>query len=192
MYRELDNNAEKKDIVMKAVQLCIREKNLNFLSWMQEIKGMPILPVKREIQRNDWLSDYLEEELRNYNFQTTKEFSYNKFSIFGRSRPDFAFFKQGNLWIKAGIIVQTTTEELMNIHLYGTAVELKIDISQDPSNVLPQAFADTVRVSNNLLIDALKVGKIVNCQCSRVLEHCSRDGDLSVLVCLLSLRFVAS
>ena len=43
-----------------------------------------------------------------------------------------------------------TTEEFMNVNLYGTAVEFKIDISQDPSNVLPQAFADTVRVSNNL------------------------------------------
>ena len=33
-----------------------------------------------------------------------------------------------------------TTEEFMNVNLYGTAVEFKIDISQDPSNVLPQAL----------------------------------------------------
>ena len=62
-------------------------------------------------------------------------------------------------WIKAGIIMQ---EELMNINLYGAAVGFKIDISQGFDNVLPQAFADMIRVSNNLLVDAFKSRKIVD------------------------------
>lgn len=118
-----------------------------------------MLHVKKEVQRNDWFIDYLKGELHSLGFHTTQEFSHNKYSIFGKSRSDFAFFKQSDSWIKAGIIMQ---EELMNINLNGAAIEFKMNISQGFDNVLPQAFADMVRVSNNLLIDALRSGKIVD------------------------------
>lgn len=42
----------------------------------------------------------------------------------------------------------------MDVNLYGAALEFKIDILADPSSMLPQAFADMVRVCNDLLIDA--------------------------------------
>ena len=37
-----------------------------------------------------------------------------------------------------------------------------MDISKDYSHVLPQAFADMVRVASNMLIDSLIRGKIVD------------------------------
>ena len=46
--------------------------------------------------------------------------------------------------------------------LCGAAVEFKMGIFQDYENILPQAFADMVRVSNDLLLSGLKTGKIID------------------------------
>ena len=70
-------------------------------------------------------------------------------------RPDLVFYTQSNSWIKVGVIMQPEC-------LYGTAVEFQINISQEPRNVLPQTFVNMIGVSNNLLVDALKSGKIVD------------------------------
>lgn len=52
-------------------------------------------------------------------------------------------------------------QQNMNVSLLRSAIEFKMDI-RDPTRMLPQAFGDMVRVSNNLLIDSLKSGKVVD------------------------------
>ena len=116
-----------------------------------------MLDVKKEVQRNNWLVEFLEKKLDSVGLHTTTEFRNNKFSIFGKSRPDLAFYKESTSWIKAGIIMQED-----QLALCGAAVEFKMGIFQDYENILPQAFADMVRVSNNLLLNDLKTGKIID------------------------------
>ena len=94
-------------------------------------------------------------------FEIRREFPHNSFCIFGKSRPDFAFFKKYNQRIQAGVIIQPVAE-LQEIKMYGTALEFKLDISHDPTRVFPQAFADKIRVANDILIDALRVRKVVD------------------------------
>ena len=160
--RDLCNKIQQSDAVENIADLVegyIKEQRLRFLSWVQDIRGVEILDVKKEVQRNDWFTDFLTQELSGVGLHSTTEFS-NKYSIFGKSRPDFVFYKPNTTsWIKVGIIMQ---QELINIDLYGAAVEFKIDISQDYANYLPQAFANMVRVSNNVLVDGLKSGKVVD------------------------------
>ena len=145
--------------VVEMVERSLTQQRLRILTLIQEIKDIETLDVKKEIQQNDWFTEFLEGELHGLGFLTTKEFPYNKFSIFGRSRPDFAFFKLDDAWIKVGIILQP---EMVNINLYGASAEFKMDLSEDFNHLLPQAFADMVRVASNMLIDSLKRGKVVD------------------------------
>ena len=103
----------------------------------------------------------LEDELDQLNFKTNREFHHNNFSLFGKSRPDFAFFKKDGNWIKAGVIIQPA-RELTEVNMCGAALEFKLDIAHNPQRVYPQAFADMVRVANDLIIDVLSVGKVVD------------------------------
>lgn len=82
-----------------------------------------MLDVKKEVQRNNWLVEFLEKELHSVGLHTTTEFRNNKFSIFGKSRPDLAFYKESTSWIKAGIIMQED-----QLALCGAAVEFKMGI----------------------------------------------------------------
>ena len=51
--------------------------------------------------------------------------------------------------------------ELQEIKMCCGAVEIKLDISNKPKWVYPQAFAE-IRVGHDWLIDALKMGKVVD------------------------------
>lgn len=84
---------------------------------------MDMLDVKKEVQRNDCLVEFLEEELHNVGLHTTTEFHNNNFSIFVKWRPDLAFYKESTSWIKAGIIMQQD-----QLALCGAAFEFKMDI----------------------------------------------------------------
>ena len=159
LYKKFDDGAS---VPKDKVAQCMMEQNLHILSWIQDLRKVDKFEVRRELQINDWVIDVLGNELKKLNFITNKEFSYNEFSIFGRSRPDFAFFKQTGHVIKAGVVIEQSTQEFQGIKLYGTAVEFKIDTSQDCTRFLPQAFADMVRISHNMLIEALKAGKVVD------------------------------
>lgn len=52
------------------------------------------------------MTGLLDKELRLLNIQSTKEFSYNRFSLYRRSKQDFAFSKQYDTWIRVGAIMQ--------------------------------------------------------------------------------------
>ena len=60
-----------------------------------------------------------------------------------------------------GILIQPPSE-LQEIKMYSGALEFKLDIRCEPKRIYPQAFADMVRVAHDILIDALKVGKVVD------------------------------
>ena len=124
---------------------------LHFFTMVQRIRGVEMLDVNKEVQRNDWFTDFLDKELKVFNIQSTKE------SLYGRSRPDFAFFKQNDTWIRVGVIIQPD----MYVNMLGSTVEFKMDIGE-PKRLFPQAFANMVRVANNLVINSLTSGKIVN------------------------------
>ena len=78
-----------------SLQKYITDRNLTFHSWLQELKEIRKLKVDKEIQINDWFLTSLEYELDQLNFKTSREFHHNNFSLFGKSRPDFTFFKKG-------------------------------------------------------------------------------------------------
>ena len=159
----LDSNiVEQEKIVQLTVEQCTMERNLRFLSWLQEIRGIKKLNMDNRIQLNDWLIEQMEVELHNLEFKTTREFSHYTYSIFGKFRPDFVFFKTTHDWIKAGIIMQAI-EELQDVALFGATNKVKLDYAKNKNRILPQAFMDLIKVANNLLIDSLKVGKVVKC-----------------------------
>lgn len=57
---------------------------------------------------------------------------------------------------------QEPARELTEVNMCGVALEFKLDIAHNPQRVYPQAFADMVRVANDLIIDVLSVGKVVD------------------------------
>ena len=61
--------------------------------------------------------------------------------LFGKSRPDFAFYKQIGNELTGGMIIELDS-------LYGSTLEFKKDSSLLK---LAQAFANMVRVANDLL-----------------------------------------
>lgn len=71
----------------------ISQERLKLLVWVHEVRAVNMLDVRKEVQRNDRAG-----------LQIVTEFCYNKFSIFGKSKPDLAFYKESTSWIKAGII----------------------------------------------------------------------------------------
>ena len=93
IVHKLDTIVEKEQIVKLSVQQCVLEQNLQFMRWLNEIRGIKKFSVEKEIQLNDWFTDCMEEELCHLQFQTRRQFSHNNFSIFGKSRPEFAFIK---------------------------------------------------------------------------------------------------
>ena len=148
-------------MIKVSLQKCITDRNLTFHSWLQELKEIRKLKVDKEIQINDWFLTSLEYELDQLNFKTSREFHHNNFSLFGKSRPDFTFFKKDRNWIKAGMIIQPPSE-LTAVNICDAALEFKLDIAHNPQRVYPQAIADMVRVANDLMVDALSVGKVVD------------------------------
>ena len=137
----------------------VKQQRLCLLTLVRDIRGIQAMDVRKEGQRNDFLNQFLEDELEALGLVTVKEFPHNHYSIFGRSKPDLAFYMQRKTWIGVGVVMQ---QEEVNVNLHGAAVEFKMDIPYEHSSLLPQAFANMVRVSNNMVIDALERGKIVD------------------------------
>lgn len=134
---------------------CVKQQRLCLLTLVRDIRGIQAMDVRKEGQRNDFLNQFLEDELKALGLVIIK----NHYSIFGRSRPDLAFYMQEKTWIGVGVVMQ---QEEVNVNLHGAAVEFKMDIPYEHSSLLPQAFANMVQVSNNMVIDALERGKIVD------------------------------
>ena len=152
---------DKKSAAWEVIQECLSEQNGAFIRWLQEVRSIKKMPVNREIQKNDWFIGYLQENLRLHGYQTTTEFHHNKYSIFGKSSPDFCFHKIGESWIKLGVVTQPT-EEMCGVKVDGAAIEFKIHDDDDGVRRLLQAFANMIRASHDLMFDGLKVGKMID------------------------------
>lgn len=118
----------------------------------KEIRNLDPLVPEREIQLNEWAIPALKKELALLGFTSQVTFPHNDYSLFGKSRPDFAFYKQIGNELTGGMIIESDS-------LYGSTLEFKKDSSLLK---LAQAFANMVRVANDLLLDALKRGKVIN------------------------------
>lgn len=102
------------------------QERLKLLAWVHEVRAVDMWDVKKEVQRNNWLVEFLEKELHSVGLHTTTEFRNNKFSIFGKSRPDLAFYKESTSWIKAGIIMQEDNWLCVGLQLSSKWVFFKI------------------------------------------------------------------
>jgi len=161
ILEEVGDGAVTKKVVETSVQQCITNQNLQFLTWLQDIREIKEFNVSKEIQLNEWFLTRLKDELHRLGFVTNQDFVYNEYSIFGRSRPDFSFFKKQNNFLKVGILIQPPCE-LQESKIFSGALEFKLDISNEPKRVYPQAFAEMIRVGHDRLIDSLKLGKVVD------------------------------
>ena len=103
----------------------------------------------------------LRDELHRLDFMTNQDFVYNEYSIFGQSRPDFSFFKKQKNFLKVGILIQPPCE-LQESKVFSGALKFKLDISNEPKRVYPQAFAEMIHVGHDRLIESLKMGKVVD------------------------------
>ena len=121
----------------------------------KEVKGLKQLITDRELQLNDWAVDTLQQELCSLGFSGFVKFPHNAFSLYGNSRPDFAFFKQLGNKVLGGVLMEQETVDT----IYGSTLEFKVEFT---SMKLSQAFANMVRVAHDMLCDALKRGKVVN------------------------------
>lgn len=157
----IDNSKDKKLVVCKVVDQCISEQNSVLIDWLQKMRNIKKMTVNKEIQKNDWFIEYLQENLRSHGFTTSFEFNVNKFCIFGKSRPDFSFYKEKGEWIKVGLVTQPS-DEMYGVQIDGASIQFKLSMGSDKDSNLLQALADMVRVANNLTVDALKVGKVVD------------------------------
>jgi len=84
-------------------------------SWTSEVKEMKSFKITKELQLNDWVVSALRSEQ-------------NPHSLFGKSRPDFAFKKMDQLNHNiTGIIVLDRFLEQVS----GTMIEFKLDVSND-------------------------------------------------------------
>lgn len=109
-----------------------------------------MLDVKKEVQRNDRLVEFLEKELYNVGLHTITTKNSQYLAGLGQILP---FIRRVHLGSKLVLPYSR-----INWHCVGL---LQDEHFQDYENVLPQAFADLVGVSNDLLIKGLKTGKII-------------------------------
>ena len=161
ILEEVGDGAGTKKVVETSVQQCITNQNLQFLTWLQDIREIKEFNVSKEIQLNEWFLMRLRDELHRLDFMTNQDFVCNEYSIFGRSRPDFSFFKKQKNFLKVGILIQPPCE-LQESKMFSDALEFELDISNEPKRVYPQAFAEMIRVGHDRLIDSLKMGKVVD------------------------------
>ena len=121
------------------------------------------LIVSKEIQKNDWITTSIKGELESKGFHVNCTYSQTNFSIFGKSLPDFYFYKEGK-HIKAGVVAMmqnNDNEEVdinMPVHLTGGTTEFKTEQS---NKFWPQMFADMARIANILVVDSLELGHLV-------------------------------
>lgn len=120
------------------------------------------LTVDKEVQLNCWMNDILTKELRLYDFDVIKEFSTNKYSVFGGSQPDFAFYKHKEDSMLGAVVTIPQTESEENTSqddiFCSTAVEFKLEVAEKN---MYQCFGNMIRIANDRVIKSLKSGKLV-------------------------------
>ena len=121
-------------------------------TWAKNVMATKQLTVTKELPLNDWRITTLKPELEKFGLKHVEEYFQNQHSMFGTSKPDFVFEKptsEGNLH---ALVVK-------NVELFGATIEFKVD---GKDGHLAQLFADMIKVSNDLLINALKRGNVVD------------------------------
>ena len=126
------------------------------------------LQVTKEVQKNDWYIDMLKDELERQGFTVKHRFMHTQFSIYGKSRPDFYFYREHkkgmkNTTVHAGMVLADSDEEeldLIEVHLEGSSTEFKMG-KGDTSKFLPQTSANMVRVASLLVVESLEIGCLV-------------------------------
>ena len=99
--------------------------------------------------------DMLKDELERQGFTVKHHFMHTQFSIYGKSRPDFYFYREHkkgmkNTTVHAGMVLVDSDEEeldLIEVHLEGSSAEFKMG-KGDTSKFLSQTFANMVRVAS--------------------------------------------
>jgi len=146
------------------------------------MKGLPVFTVREERQLNTWLNDLLSPIISSYGFIIKQSFPSNTYSIFGTSQPDFAFFKVFQRKIVATAVevldeneenfdVQDENEENVNIqdeneeelavkHLVQGTIEYKRRGATEKCR--SQCYANMVRVANDIVIESLECGILVD------------------------------
>jgi len=123
------------------------------------------LQVKEERQLNVWLNELLYKILKENDFKVRKRLSDNKYSIFGSSLPDLAFFKvhEGDFLGAVILAVNQGDEMEQSIEqcsVFGTVEYKKPNCGTEESE--PQCFAHMIRVANDRVIELLEGGKLVD------------------------------
>ena len=123
--------------------------------------------VSKEIQKNDWIISSLKHELESWGFIVNYFYSQSDFCLFGKSLPDFYFYKEGEE--VQGVMVATlqdnngdgnmeVEDENVPIHLIGSTTEFKVEYGE---TFWAQMFADMTRIANLLVVKSLEVGYLV-------------------------------
>ena len=57
---------------MEIMEQSITQERLKLLAWAHEVRAVDMLDVKKEVQRNNWLVEFLEKELYSVGLHTTR------------------------------------------------------------------------------------------------------------------------
>lgn len=117
------------------------------------------LDVNEERQMNSWVNKLLAPILHSHGFKEKESFQDNKFSVFGTTRPDFAFFKNSQKQLI--VMVDENGSELTNFE--GNIVQNVIEYkNKDITKHFCQVYANMIRIANDSTIDCLPRGVLVD------------------------------
>jgi len=91
-------------------------------NYCSKVRSLKLLTTDKELQLNKWANDALEQQLSTLGFISAVEFPHNPYTLFGKSRPDFTFYKQIDSQRLGGLYVQSDD-------ICGGALEFKVDSS---------------------------------------------------------------
>ena len=117
--------------------------------------NIPILKVEEERQLNSWFEKFMSPILNDCGFMKKENFPDCVYSVFGSSRPDFAYFKhnQGDL---LGVMVDTVDTDQSELT---TQREYK---RKSVGENYCQCYANMIRIANDCVIASLKRGVLVD------------------------------
>ena len=89
------------------LQSCVQEQLKVVNNHCSKVRSLKLLITNKELQLNKWANETLEQQLSTLGFIPAVEFPHNPYSLFGKSRPDFAFYKQIDSQRLGGVYVQS-------------------------------------------------------------------------------------
>ena len=139
------------------------------------------LYVSKEIQKNEWYTNLVKCKLEKRGLIVAQKCSQSEFSIFGKSLPDFYFYRPAEASIQAAMT--GTVEDIDDsndrndtptdgkskrlkighnelAHIKGSTTQFKEE--DGGKRYWPQMFADMARVAHLLVVECLQIGKLVD------------------------------